>query len=127
MIRRFATPTALFALSAMLVAPGAIQACFVRSPQPVQVWLDHVEVEVTDQVAVKTYHCTFLNPNPRAVVGGVCYMELDPGARVHDMVCVVNGKEAQAEILDVKKAKQVFSDMVKEGGSPALLEYYGNQ
>ena len=54
-------------------------------------------------------------------------MELEPGARVHDMSVVVNGQEAQAEILDVEKANAVFQQIVKEGGSPALLEYYGNQ
>lgn len=102
-------------------------ACFVRSPQPVQVWLDHVNVEITDQVAVKTYNCTFRNPNPRAVVGGECYMELEPGARVSNMSVVVDGKESRAEILDVKKANEVFTQIVQESGSPALLEYYGNQ
>ena len=102
-------------------------ACFVRSPQPVQVWLDHVNVEITDQVAVKTYDCTFKNPNPRAVVGGECYMELEPGARVSNMSVVVDGKESRAEILDVAKANKVFTEIVTEGGSPALLEYYGNQ
>ncbi|MCA9267431.1 MAG: VWA domain-containing protein [Planctomycetales bacterium] len=102
-------------------------ACFMRSPQPVQVWLDHVNVEITDQVAVKTYHCTFLNPNPQAVVGGECFMELEPGARVSNMSVLVDGTESQAEILDVAKANKVFTEIVAEGGSPALLEYYGNQ
>ena len=102
-------------------------ACFMRSPMPVQVWLDHVTVDITDQVAVKTYNCTFKNPNPRAVVGGTCYMELEPGAQVDNMSVLVDGKEMRAEILDVEKAKKVFNDIVKKGGSPALLEYYGNQ
>jgi Ca-activated chloride channel family protein len=93
----------------------------------VQVWLDHINVEITDQVAVKTYDCTFLNPNRQAVVGGECYMELEPGARVSNMSVVVNGKEETAEILDVAKANEVFTQIVKDGGSPALLEYYGNQ
>ena len=102
-------------------------ACFMRSPQPVQVWLDHITVNITDQVAEKTYNCTFKNPNARAVVGATCYMELEPGAQVDDMSVLVDGKEMKAEILDVAKANQVFQDIVKNGGSPALLEYYGNQ
>ena len=119
-------------LSLVLIAAGgfAIQqanACFIRSPQPVQVWLDHINVEITDQVAVKTYNCTFKNPNPRAVVGGECYMELEPGARVSNMSVVVDGKESRAEILNVEKANEVFTEIVNESGSPALLEYYGNQ
>ncbi len=102
-------------------------ACFVRSPQPVQVWLDHITVDVRDRIAVKTYDCTFKNPNAQAVVGGTCYMELEPGAQVDDMTISVNGKEARAEILDVEKANEVFQEIVREGGNAALLEYYGNQ
>src|SRR5689334_20325797 len=117
----------LAAVGAVLLAAGGATACFMRSIQPVQVWLDHIHVDVTDQVAVKTYDCTFLNPNSQAVVGGTCYMELEPGAQVDDMSVLVNGKEMKAEILDVEKAKTVFNDIVKNGGSPALLEYYGNQ
>ena len=103
------------------------QGCFMRSPMPVQVWLDHIQVDITDQVAVKTYNCTFKNANPRAVVGGTCYMELEPGAQVDNMSVLVDGKEMRAEILGVDKAKEVFTDMLKKGGSPALLEYFGNQ
>ncbi|MCC7419538.1 MAG: hypothetical protein IT428_04615, partial [Planctomycetaceae bacterium] len=73
---RFAT--AVFAV--LLLAGSTTWACFIRSIQPVQVWLDHIHVDVTDQVATKTYDCTFLNPNSQAVVGGTCYMELEPGA-----------------------------------------------
>lgn len=115
------------ALAVSAIGASSALACFMRSPQPVQVWLDHIHVDITDQVAVKTYHCTFKNPNGSAIVGGVCYMELEPGARVDNMSVVVNGKEAKAEILDVEKANEVFTEIVKEGGSPALLEYYGNQ
>ncbi len=121
-LKRFLT-----AIAVCLFAGSEASACFMRSPQPVQVWLDHIHVNITDQVAVKTYHCTFKNPNGNAIVGGTCYMELEPGARVDNMSVVVNGKEAKAEILDVEKANQVFTEIVKEGGSPALLEYYGNQ
>ena len=116
-----------FPALALLATVTSVNACFVRSPQPVQVWLDHIHVDIVDQVAIKTYNCTFKNLNARAVVGGTCYMELEPGARIDNMVVVVNGKTTQGEILDVKKANDVFAQMVKEGGAPALLEYYGNQ
>jgi len=120
----------VFSVVVAITVAGSWQvgrACFMRSPQPVQVWLDHINVDITDQVAVKTYICTFKNPNPRAVVGGTCYMELEPGSQVDDMSVLVDGKEMKAEILGVEKANQVFTDMVKQGGSPALLEYFGNQ
>tara|TARA_R110002111_G_scaffold191869_2_gene258204 strand:- start:16442 stop:18700 length:2259 start_codon:yes stop_codon:yes gene_type:complete len=112
----------------MLISAGATtQACFMRASQPVQVWLDHINVDIKDQIAVKTYHCAFRNPNGRAIVGGTCYMELEPGTQVNQMSVLVDGKEMQAEILDVEKANQVFQEIVQKGGSPALLEYYGNQ
>ena len=106
---------------------GAARACFMRSPQPVQVSMDHITVDVVNNVAVKTYHCTFRNPNGGAIVGGTCYMELEPGAQVDNMTVLVDGRETQAEILDVDKAREVFEDIVRNGGSPALLEYFGNQ
>ena len=118
---------ALAAVVALTTAGSVSYACFMISPQPVQVWLDHITINITDQVATKTYDCTFKNPNPRAVVGGTCYMELEPGAQIDNMSVVIDGKEMKAEILDVEKAKQVFTDLVKNGGSPALLEYFGNQ
>ncbi len=115
-------------ITALAVGAGSVgYGCFMVSPQPVQVWLDHINVEIRDQVAVKTYNCTFKNPNAQAVVGGECYMELEPGAQVDDMSVTVDGQEMKAEILDVEKANEVFTDLVKNGGSPALLEYYGNQ
>lgn len=118
----------VFLLVAATAAVDSIAtACFMRSPLPVQVWLDHIEVNITDGVAVKTYNCTFRNANARAIVGGTCYMELEPGAQVDNMSVLVDGKEMHAEILDVGKANKVFQDIVKNGGSPALLEYYGNQ
>lgn len=123
--KRTLLATALAALITLMPLTG--NACFMRSPQPVQVWLDHINVEIRDQVAVKTYNCTFKNPNPQAVVGGECFMELEPGAQVDDMSVTVDGKDMKAEILDVDKANEVFTDIVKNGGSPALLEYYGNQ
>jgi Ca-activated chloride channel family protein len=114
-------------LFALVLAGGAAYPCFMYAPQPVHVSNDHIEIAIKDQVAVKTYHCTFKNPNPRAVVGGTCYMEVEPGAQVDKMTLTVNGVETPAELLDVQKAKQVFTDIVRNGGSPALLEFYGKQ
>ncbi len=125
-LRRKAFQAALGVL-ALAFAASATYACFMRSLQPVQVWLDHIEVVVKDQVAVKTYDCTFKNLNAVPVTGAECFMELEPGAQVDNMRVDVNGKVMEAEILDVKKANEVFNDIVKRGGSPALLEYYGNQ
>lgn len=115
------------AVGALLFAGEIARACFIRSPLPVQVWADHVEVVIRDQVAVKKYDCKFLNPNPQAVVGGECYMEVEPGAQVDDMSLTIDGKKVEAELLSKEKANEVFVNILKEGGSPALLEFFGNQ
>ena len=85
MKRSLKTLLAFTALVAVVAAGSVSYACFMRSPQPVQVWLDHITINITDQVATKTYDCTFKNPNPRAVVGGTCYMEIEPGAQDDNM------------------------------------------
>ena len=114
----------LFALTVAIVlgTSGSVGfGCFMRSPQPVQVWLDHINVEIRDQVAVKTYNCTFKNPNAQAVVGGECFMELEPGAQVDDMTVTVDGQKMKAEILDVEKANEVFTEIVKERRQPGPI------
>ncbi len=110
-----------------LLFPNLLWACFMQAPLPVQVTLDRIEVEIVDGIAIKSYECHFRNPNGGAIVGGICYMEVAPGAQIDNMAMVVNGTTVEAELLDVEKANQVFQDIVKNGGSPALLEYYGNQ
>ena len=55
--------TTLGAVAISLAATNRSDACFMRSPQPVQVWMDHVHVDIIDQVAIKTYDCVFKNLN----------------------------------------------------------------
>ena len=124
--RRIGRLVGCFVLLTLLPGSAAV-ACFMRSPLPVQVSADHIEIDIHDQVAVKRYQCVFYNPNPQAVVGGECFMEVEPGAQVDNMTLTIGGKEVKAELLTQKKANQVFLDIVKKGGSPALLEFYGNQ
>lgn len=122
-LRLFALPIAVIATLTL----GPAQACFVHAPQPVQVWLDHVRIDVINGIATKSYECAFKNPNGGEIVGGECYMELEPGAQIDGLSVTVDGKERIAEILTVDQANKVFAEIVQKGGSPALLEYYGNQ
>lgn len=114
------------ATAALLFASSA-HACFVRAPQPVQVILDHVRIDVINGIATKSYECTFKNPNGGELVGGECYLELEAGAQIDQLAVTIDGDEHTAEILSVEEANKVFTEIVTKGGSPALLEYYGNQ
>lgn len=111
---------------AIVAIDSAVSACFIHSPLPVELIEDHITIEVNDQVATKTYTCTFYNPNQGSVEGGTCYMELEPGAQIDEMTLEMDGREIQAEILEADKARQVFQEILDRGGSPALLEFYGN-
>ena len=113
--------------AAWLALAATADACFVHSPQPVQVWLDHVRIDVVNGIATKSYECGFKNPNGGEIVGGECYMELEPGAQIDGLSVSVDGTENTADVLTVDEANKVFTKIVSEGGTPALLEYYGNQ
>lgn len=104
---------------------GFVQACFIHSPLPVELIEDHIEIQVIDNIAIKSYTCTFYNPNPQAVVGGTCYMEFEAGAQIDKLTLQLGDKEVEAEMLDAEKAKKVFQEIQARGGSPALLEFYG--
>ena len=41
--------TAVVAVAICALAPSPAKACFMRSPMPVQVWLDHIHVNITDR------------------------------------------------------------------------------
>ena len=98
--RSLALPLA--AVAAFFAGPAA--ACFVHAPQPVQVWLDHVRIDVVNGVATKSYECAFKNPNGGEIVGGECYMELEPGAQIDGLSVTVDGKEHHGKTLFVSLA-----------------------
>lgn len=125
MRRFFAGLAACSALAAALVATTPVQACFIHSPLPVELVEDIITIDITDNIAVKQYTCTFFNPNAQAVVGGTCYMEFEADAQIDKLTLQLDGKEVQAEMLDAEKAKKVFSEIAARGGKTALLEFYG--
>ncbi len=116
-------PLAIFCCLAM--HPSG-DACFIHSPLPVELIEDHITIDVQDQVATKEYTCTFYNPNQGSVEGGTCYMEVEPGAQVDKMTIEIEGRQLQGKILEADAARREFQEILARGGSPALLEFYGN-
>jgi len=45
------------------------------------------------------------------------------GAKIEKFEMEVNGKMTEAELLDAKKAKQIYEKIVREARDPALMEY----
>ncbi|MCE9582671.1 MAG: VIT and VWA domain-containing protein [Planctomycetes bacterium] len=122
-MRRFLA--AVVAAAALAAIAPFVHACFIHSPLPVELIEDHITIDITDNIAVKQYTCTFFNPNAQAVVGGTCYMEFEADAQIDKLSMQLGDHEVQAEMLDAEKAKKVFAEIAAKGGKTALLEFYG--
>lgn len=122
---RYAVP--LFAL-VMLQAP--VQAVGLLVPtdakvQPLAMVNHRVNVAIEDQVAITTVEQTFRNHTDRNLEATYLF-PIPRGASVDRFTMWVDGKETNGELLDAKKASQVYTDIVRRTQDPGLLEYLGN-
>jgi Ca-activated chloride channel family protein len=84
-----------------------------------------VQINVTDQVAVTTVEQAFRNHTDRPLEATYIF-PVPKGANVNKLTMWVDGKEQTGEILDSKKAAEVYGSIVRRTQDPALLEYVGN-
>ena len=64
----------------------------------------------------------FLNPQPRDVEGTYIF-PIPEGAQIDKFRMDVNGKMTTAELLDAKKARSIYEEIVRRAKDPALMEY----
>jgi len=101
---------------------------FPRPPRPIHKFLplelrkNNVSVKIKNQVAQTTLEQTFYNPS-RQRVEGTYMFPVPQGAKIEKFEMEVNGKMTEAELLDAKKAKQIYEKIVREARDPALMEY----
>ena len=81
-----------------------------------------MSVKIKNQVAQTTLEQTFYNPS-RQRVEGTYMFPVPQGAKIEKFEMEVNGKMTEAELLDAKKAKQIYEKIVREARDPALMEY----
>jgi Ca-activated chloride channel family protein len=84
-----------------------------------------VTVTIDEQVAVTTVEQTFRNHTDRNLEATYLF-PVPKGASVDKFTMWVDGKEMGGELLDAKKAHQVYTDIVRRTQDPGLLEYLGN-
>ena len=84
-----------------------------------------VNVRIEDQVAVTTVEQTFRNHTDRALEATYLF-PIPKGASVNKFTMWVDGKETAGELLDAKKASDVYTSIVRRTQDPGLLEYLGN-
>ncbi len=96
----------------------------IRTPFPLEVKYHRVNVGIKDQSAVTNIDQEFYNPT-NARLEGFYIFPIPEGAVIKKFTMYINGTETEAELLDAKKARQVYEDIVRKSLDPALLEYQG--
>lgn len=120
-----------YSLLVLLAATGSsAQAAGLLIPEdkklPPLAMVNHkVTIAMEDQVAITTVEQAFRNHTDRPLEATYLF-PLPRGASVDRFTMWVDGKETGGELLDAKKASQVYTDIVRRTQDPGLLEYLGN-
>jgi len=89
---------------------------------PLTIRNHQVEVAIKGGVAVTEIDQTFHNPN-NARLEGTYIFPIPKGAEIDRFEMDINGKLVEAELLEAKKARQIYEDIVRSMKDPALMEY----
>ena len=84
-----------------------------------------VNIAIQDQVAVTTVEQAFRNHTIETWKPTFIF-PLPRGASVNKFLMWVDGKEQNGELLDSKRATEVYTSIVRRTQDPGLLEYIGN-
>ncbi len=120
----------LFLIAGMACADGFI----IIPPQPRQprgrryiplsIKYHHVDVDIDNQVATTKVDQVFINENDRDLEG-IYIFPIPEGASISEFAMYVDGERVESEILERKKARKIYEDIVRRMKDPALLEYMG--
>ena len=91
---------------------------------PLSIKYHHVEVEIDNQVATTKVDQVFINENDRDLEG-IYIFPIPEGASISDFAMYVDGERVSSEVLEKKKARKIYEDIVRRMKDPALLEYMG--
>ncbi len=120
----------LLALTSLAPADGIIIPILppdprVPAPFPrVNIKYHHVDVEITDPVAVTKIDQAFVNPYPREIEADYIF-PIPENAAISRFVAYLGGRKMEGELLDADQARRVYEDIVRRQRDPALLEYSG--
>ncbi len=121
----------LFAVALLvLVSTGTTQAAGILIPKekelPPLAMLNHkVNISIEDQVAVTKLEQTFRNHTDRRLEATYVF-PVPEGASVRRFSMWVNGTEVPGEMIDSKKAKKIYTEILRRTQDPGLLEYMDN-
>jgi len=92
------------------------------SPFPLEVIYHRVDVKINGNVAITYIDQEFLNPTD-ILMEGYYIFPIPVGAVINEFSMEINGKLANAELLDAIKAREIYEQIVRQVRDPALLEY----
>ncbi|MBD3181338.1 VWA domain-containing protein, partial [Candidatus Poribacteria bacterium] len=95
-----------------------------RTFVPLSIKYHHVTVDIDNQIATTKVDQVFLNENNHDLEG-IYIFPIPEDASISDFAMFVDGKRISAEVLDRKKASDIYEDIVRKMKDPALLEYMG--
>jgi len=84
-----------------------------------------VTATIADQKAEIAIDQTFRNPQSYQIEAQYLF-PLPSGASISSLKVVMDDKLYEAELMDAKKAREIYEDYVRRQRDPALLEYLGN-
>jgi Ca-activated chloride channel homolog len=94
------------------------------NPYSLEVRSIRVNVDIKELSAVTTIDEVFYNPSQMNLQGYFLF-PVPKGSVIKNFSMEINGKTVQAELLDAKKARQIYEEIVWKALDPALLEYSG--
>jgi Ca-activated chloride channel family protein len=107
-----------------IVVPPNAHDTHPADPFPLEVVYHRVRVSISDQAARTIIDQAFFNPTGRRLEGWYLFPVPD-GAVIQDFTMDINGREASAELLEARRAREIYEDIVRKARDPALLEYSG--
>ncbi|MHC4940216.1 MAG: VIT and vWA domain-containing protein [Planctomycetota bacterium] len=125
----------LLALTAPAMAQGIVLESIRIDPDrrptrirrlPMRLTEHTVKIVIDEQVARTDVVQIFHNPNPWPIEG-VYLFPLPEGAAVGDFTMSMGGKQVTGEILDAKRARDIYRSVVRRRDDPGLLEYAGRR
>lgn len=89
---------------------------------PLELNLVKTETTIDDQYAITIIEQEFYNPNPSRLEG-TFILPIPKGATIDKFSMEIDGKKAEAELLESKKARDIYEEIVRKLRDPALLEF----
>ena len=101
----------------------------IRHPRrwsvPVTIKSLAVKTNIVDGVATTELKQVFHNGGPR-IAEATWILPLPPGAIADTFSMSMNGKQVSGEVINARRARQIYLSIVRRQKDPGLLEYLGN-